>query len=353
MSLVLTRGAEPEGDGTVSDGRALGRALVPMTVVPHGGGPFEGRVTGGRLGHLRVTTVEAGPLRASRTARHLALPAGERPPGGEFVAVGVQTSGSVTLVQDGRRSVAGPGDLVVYDTARPFSLDYPERFSTHVVHVPHRTLALPDGDARLVTGTVAGFGAALTPFLTASTGAGQAVAGRIAAGLVDLLVTVAAERTRLAESARDGEADPLVARVRDHIDRHLADPALSPEAVARAHHISVRYLHRLFEGEDTTVRKLIQRRRLEECARVLARGGRTAPTVASVAQRWGFVNPAHFSRAFRDAYGVSPREWRTLRGTDSGTDTNLLAGGDPGTNGDPHSGGAPEPTAPGAVVATH
>ncbi|MCE0444506.1 AraC family transcriptional regulator [Streptomyces tricolor] len=24
------------------------------------------------------------------------------------------------------------------------------------------------------------------------------------------------------------------------------------------------------------------------------------------------MNPAHFSRAFRAAYGVSPREWRTL-----------------------------------------
>ncbi|MFJ9520782.1 AraC family transcriptional regulator [Kitasatospora sp. NPDC101801] len=32
-----------------------------------------------------------------------------------------------------------------------------------------------------------------------------------------------------------------------------------------------------------------------------------------VARRWGFVNPAHFSRVFRAAYGVSPREWRALR----------------------------------------
>ncbi|MGW1818772.1 helix-turn-helix domain-containing protein [Streptomyces sp. NPDC002125] len=315
---MTARGAGAEGDGTASGSGALARVLGPMSVTPHDGEPFGMRVTSGSLGHLRVTTVEAGALRASRTARHIALPAGERQHSGDFVALGVQTSGSVTLVQDGRRSVAGAGDLVVYDTARPFSLDYPEPFSTHVVHVPHRTLPLPDGDARLVTGTVTGFGAALTPFLTAPAGAGQAVAGRLGAGVVDLLVTLVAERTRLAESDREGAPGPLVTRVRDHIDRHLADPGLSPEAVARAHHISVRYLHRLFEDEDITVRKLIQRRRLEECARVLARGGRPAPTVASVAQRWGFVNPAHFSRAFRDTFGVSPREWRSLRGAGPG-----------------------------------
>ncbi|MCX4767208.1 helix-turn-helix domain-containing protein [Streptomyces sp. NBC_01275] len=33
-------------------------------------------------------------------------------------------------------------------------------------------------------------------------------------------------------------------------------------------------------------------------------------TVAAVAQRWGFTSPSHFSRAFRDAHGMSPREWQ-------------------------------------------
>ncbi|MGW0964073.1 AraC family transcriptional regulator [Streptomyces gelaticus] len=32
--------------------------------------------------------------------------------------------------------------------------------------------------------------------------------------------------------------------------------------------------------------------------------------MAAVAQRWGFVSPSHFSRAFRATYGMSPREWQ-------------------------------------------
>lgn len=60
-----------------------------------------------------------------------------------------------------------------------------------------------------------------------------------------------------------------------------------------------------------TITRWILQRRLEECSRELARRGRVSPTVSSVAQRWGFVNAAHFSRAFRTAYGMSPREWRS------------------------------------------
>ncbi|WP_235619353.1 helix-turn-helix domain-containing protein [Embleya scabrispora] len=59
----------------------------------------------------------------------------------------------------------------------------------------------------------------------------------------------------------------------------------------------------------------MQRRRLHECRRELGRTGRDTVKVATVAQRWGFANPAHFSRAFRAAFGVSPRDWRESRAT--------------------------------------
>ena len=35
--------------------------------------------------------------------------------------------------------------------------------------------------------------------------------------------------------------------------------------------------------------------------------------VAAVAARWGFVDAAHFSRAFKTTYGVSPSEYRAGR----------------------------------------
>ncbi|MFF8378513.1 helix-turn-helix domain-containing protein [Streptomyces sp. NPDC015661] len=312
---MLTTASVPDRDKVAYWNDAVSRTLVPMKVAPRSDGPFDGRITSGRVGYLQVSTMEADAKRVSRTP---ALIAGSSE---ALVAVGVQTSGTATFVQDGRRAEVGEGDLVVYDTNRPYSFDYPQRFATHVFHLPRRTLGVPDGDIRQVTGSAIGtgdgFGAMLLPFLatlasSSADGYPPALANRLAGNVVDLLATLVAERAHPGGADTDARSH-LMPRVRDFINRNLGDPDLSPERIAQAHRISVRYLHRLFEGEGTTVGRLIRQRRLEECGRELARRGRTAPTVSAVGQRWGFVNPAHFSRSFRAAYGVSPREWRDLR----------------------------------------
>lgn len=323
MSLVLTTASVPDGERLAYWRDALGTALVPMAVTPRHDGPFQGRISSERLGYLRISTIEADAQRVSRTPAHLAEAAGSAAPAAaaDHVVVGVQTKGTATLIQDGRRAFVGEGHLLVYDTGRPFSLDFPQRFATLVVHMPRRAVGLPQEELRRVTGTAItgteGFGALLVNFLTSLTASvpscAPAVAARLAAGVVDLFATLVDERTRDGAAPDANPGDHLVVRVRDHIDRHLGDADLSPQTVAAAHHISVRYLHRLFEGEGVTVARLIQQRRLERCARELHRSDASAPTVSAVAQRWGFANPAHFSRVFRAAYGLSPREWRGAR----------------------------------------
>lgn len=72
--------------------------------------------------------------------------------------------------------------------------------------------------------------------------------------------------------------------------------------IAAAHHISVRRLHKLFEDQPQTVAALIRQHRLERCRADLARSDRT---VTAVAARWGFSDPAHFSRLFKATYGYN------------------------------------------------
>nr|WP_229887282.1 helix-turn-helix domain-containing protein [Streptomyces olivaceoviridis] len=311
LSLVLTTDTVPDQEKVAYWNDAVSRALVPVTVAPRDGRRFDGRIASDCLGYLRVSRMEADAGRVSRTPALI-----ERSPEA-LVAVGLLVSGSATFIQDGRRAEMAGGDLVFYDTARPFSFTYPERFATHVFQLPRHVLGVADGDIRRVTGTAIdtahGLGAVLRPFLATLADAAPsypaAVGHRLAGHVVDLFATLITDQ---ALRDPDDGRDHLVLSVRAHIDRKLGDPSLSPESIARAHHISVRYLHRLFEGEGITVSRLIQQRRLEACGRELARRGRVTPTVSAVARRWGFVNPAHFSRAFRAAYGLSPREWRTL-----------------------------------------
>ncbi|MFG3108943.1 AraC-like ligand-binding domain-containing protein [Streptomyces tendae] len=314
MTVVLSTQAVPDPEKAAYWSEVVNRTLVPMSVTPRNAGPFDGRIATHRFGYLQVSTVEADAKRISRT------PALIGPSSEALVAVGVQVSGTATFVQDGRTAEVGEGDLVVYETARPYSFDYPQRFATHVFQLPRRNLAVPDSDIRRIAGspisTSGGVGAALSHFLTALTslakGRPPLLAHRLADGFADLLSTLITEQARPDDRDPDTTGGALLSRVREHIERNLGDPDLSPESIAQAHGMSVRYLHRLFEAEQTTVCRLIQRRRLEECSRELARRGRATPTVAAVAHRWGFSSPAHFSRVFRATYGVPPREWRAL-----------------------------------------
>ncbi|WP_327239528.1 transcriptional regulator [Streptomyces sp. NBC_01318] len=236
MSLVLTTASVPDRDKVAYWNDAVSRTLVPMTVAPRGDGPFDGRIATDRLGYLQVSTMEADAERVSRTPALIARSSEA------LVAVGVQISGTATFIQDGRQAEVGEGDLVVYNTTRPYSFDYPQRFATHVFQLPRRTLGVPDSDIRQVTGhaigTDDGFGAMLLPFLatlasSSADGYPPAVADRLAGNVVDLFATLIAERAHPGGTDADARSH-LVLRVRDHINRNLGDPDLSPERIGAA-----------------------------------------------------------------------------------------------------------------------
>jgi AraC-like DNA-binding protein len=111
-----------------------------------------------------------------------------------------------------------------------------------------------------------------------------------------------------AESARPPARTLQRQRALRHLERHLADPALNPRAVAAALGMSVRYLHLLFEEGGASVGATILALRLDRCREALAtRDGRS---ICEVAFSWGFSDAGHFSRAFKARFGISPRDAR-------------------------------------------
>jgi AraC-like DNA-binding protein len=82
--------------------------------------------------------------------------------------------------------------------------------------------------------------------------------------------------------------------------------------IAAAHHISLSYLHRIFQqrSQGETVAAWIRNRRLEGARRDLADPSLHGTPIHAIAARWGFPRASDFTRAFRAIHGQSPREFR-------------------------------------------
>ena len=89
---------------------------------------------------------------------------------------------------------------------------------------------------------------------------------------------------------------------------------MTPTTIAAAHHISLRYLHKLFEAQGTTVAGWIRRRRLDRCRVDLLDPAYRARPVSAIGARWGFPDASRFNRVFRAAHGVPPGEYRLMAG---------------------------------------
>jgi AraC-like DNA-binding protein len=115
-----------------------------------------------------------------------------------------------------------------------------------------------------------------------------------------------------AQAGRGGSAPRLEEyhrrRIRQHALAELKDPDLSVESIAAAVGLSVRRIHQLFADTDMTLMRWIWSERLARCHSQLVDGSVRGQGISGVAYEWGFSDPAHFSRAFRQRYGVSPSQ---------------------------------------------
>lgn len=96
-----------------------------------------------------------------------------------------------------------------------------------------------------------------------------------------------------------------------YIESNLADNDLSVQRVATAVRVSARHLSRLFAMEETSVAEFIVKRRLAKAKAELSDPRCRGDTVATIGYRWGFASAAHFSRLFKQHFGLSPTEQRS------------------------------------------
>ncbi|MDY0871406.1 helix-turn-helix domain-containing protein [Dongia rigui] len=221
--------------------------------------------------------------------------------------------GREKLTQGGREIMLEQGSFTLWDSTRPIAFGLPQDLEKITLLLPHELVAerLPQAEdlvLRPVSGR-RGPGALFATHLRALAREGAALplsgTAPILRATLDLLAT---SLSAVEDDADGGYHRAMRRRIQDFILQNLADPDLRPDDIARAAGISERQLHRLFQSGGHTVERWIWQQRLQRCRDDLL--ARPTARISEIAFAHGFSDAAHFSRSFRDMFGVSPRQFR-------------------------------------------
>lgn len=282
---------------------------VSLAVRPSSTRPLSARMSAYRGRNLRFAALRFSP-HSTRS-----LPASDS--SDARLLVSVHKEGVVMVSQGGRESRIEPGDMFVLDPARPFDIETGS-ISSHSIYLPTSAMRalVPQLDQltalpiRGGQGAGAVFRAAADELVARAGDLDEDTADRIGAALPYLLAPALAalggSTSVLPGALRQLHKRRILQFVRDH----LADPALDAHAIAAGVGLSPRHVYELFAGESEPLMKRVWSERLDHCRRDLEDAMLRRRTVGEIAYSWGFSDVSHFSRAFKQRFGITPRDCR-------------------------------------------
>jgi AraC-like DNA-binding protein len=315
MAVVWRSDGVIERDQFASWREAVCQHIYAMTPERKGCDGFRGVITAGRLGSLDFIEVQCDGHIVARRGEDIARLSSDT------YYVYCQRANSAWIGQADREVVTEPGDVVIADPNIPFMTRTSESFNFRVWRIPRHMLdpLRANRDSIMMTHLRRDnpLGGVLRDYLaSAAVHAGRmnAVAEGVVSDYAARLAAVAlGMSSQLYDRGRDALREVKFTRLLHYIDRHLAEPDLTPRAVADRNGMSVRALHLLFEPKGVSFGQWVQRRRLEEIKALLSHPGAADRSVADIAFSWGFNDLSTFYRAFHSAYGVQPGRIRPRR----------------------------------------
>ena len=145
----------------------------------------------------------------------------------------------------------------------------------------------------------------LATIADAAEGGGEGVLAALESALAEILSSVLG-----ALGGGPAARAALRRRILRAIERRLDNPHLNLARFAEAEGVSARAVEKLLEEDGRTFSQHLRNRRLERAAEALVDPAQAALAVGEIGFRWGFPDPAHFSRAFRQHFGTTPSIYR-------------------------------------------
>ena len=229
----------------------------------------------------------------------------------------IHQEGQRRVAQRSREATVEPSGGILCSNADPSTVVVPgpSRFACIAVSRKPLTALVPNLDDLLVKPLPGGALSLLQNYLTILE-PGQAME---APGLWDAVVThiydlvavaVGALRDHIEIANRRGIRAARMHAIKADIAKSLTDGDVSAGALAVRHHVTPRYIHKLFEAEGTTLSKFVLGQRLSRVHRTLTDIRSAGQTVGALAFAAGFNDLSTFNHAFRRHYGATPSDIR-------------------------------------------
>ncbi|MEQ1531219.1 MAG: helix-turn-helix domain-containing protein [Methylococcales bacterium] len=229
----------------------------------------------------------------------------------------ILVSGDYLMMQNGREVFLQPGDMTLYDATRPHRIQCPNDFTKLIISIPRthfrdRIAGIDNCTALRIPGT-AGAGLIASNFLRSLAGQTDHLNAHEFSTLSDHaldLLTLAAASVRPVNYALSRTRTIALNRIKAFIEQRLSDSNINSILIANGVGLSSRYINDLFEDEGTSLMRYVWKRRLENCRKDILDPVHVGHRLSDIAFRWGFNDLSHFSRAFKQQFGCSPREFR-------------------------------------------
>lgn len=255
------------------------------------------------------------PLYVNRTRQHIVRSENDA------LKLVVPLSGEIWVSQDKKETRVRAGQFYLLDPARPYQETITEDLTFIWMHIPRASVTSRIGRIEAVTAMAFGnetpYARLTTEYILSLSNVWDDITGVAAehanSAAIDLCTMAIWERTNQVRTHSTEHRTAQFQRAKTFIDHGLADQALTLDAVAAALGVSTRYVRALLSEGGLTYRQYVLEQRLARCAHDLADPRMANRTVTDIAYAWAFFDGAHFSRAFKAAYGVSPREYRAAK----------------------------------------
>lgn len=237
----------------------------------------------------------------------------------DHIVVSCLLSGRIALGHPAAKRLR-PGDVSIVDLSAPLAFAVTNADVLHLVlpkwALPASIVADQPASPRILLG-----GSAMGIFVRGMLETLAAAARHFAGGEVVALSGAVPELLAsclgaMAPVSPAGGRASLGQRLRRHIEENLPRDDLTPASIARELGVSRTQLYKHFDKVGG-VNTYIRRRRLRRGLAALCDPRHADRRIGEIAYDAGFADEAHFSRLFRQRFGMSPREARASARTGS------------------------------------